>query len=233
MPSNYRKYRLTISSLAALLIILIAAGPGHTYTSLLYEDCVKGNGVEKTVERKMATINILEVSGPITVKVASNQIEQYVRITGDENILPLVSTIAQGNQLNIFPTRPICTDLGITVDISVGNLVALISSGSGNITVKEINNGRFSLVLSSSGDVELAGHATLSEFEITGAGDLEARDLKTKGTTMHMSGSGVANVHASQTFYVDMVGSGDINYFGNPQEVVKEIVGIGTLNRIE
>ncbi len=76
MPSNYRKYRLTISSLAALLIILIAAGPGHTYTSLLYEDCVKGNGVEKTVERKMATINILEVSGPITVKVASNQIEQ-------------------------------------------------------------------------------------------------------------------------------------------------------------
>jgi hypothetical protein len=233
MTCSYRKDRLTIYSLVAMLIVLISAGTGHAYTSTLYEDCIKGNGIEKTIERKMTTINILEVSGPVTVNVASNQIQQYVRITGDENILPLVSTIAQGNKLNIFPARPICTDLGITIDISVGNLVALIAAGSGNITVKEINNGRFSLVLSSSGDVDLAGHATLSEVEITGSGDLEASALKTKGTTMHMSGSGFANVHASQALYVDMVGSGDINYFGNPQEVVKEIIGIGSLNRIE
>jgi hypothetical protein len=216
-----------------MFLILTSPGPAYSYTSLLYGDCAKGNGIEKTVKREMSIINILEVSGPITVNVLSNQVEQYVKVTGDENILPLITTVPQGNQLNIFPERPICPDLEVTVDISVGNLIALVSSGSGDITVKEINNSRFSLVLNDSGDIELEGYATLLEVEISGSGDLEARALRTQGTTMHVSGSGMSNVHTSKTLYVDMVGSGDINYFGNPPEVVKNIVGIGTLNRIE
>ena len=233
MVYSYKKTRMSISSLAAALIFLITAGPVHSYTSQLYGDCVKGNGVEKTVERKVSNINILEVSGPITVNVSSNAIKQHVKITGDENILALISTVSQGNQLNIYPERQVCTDLNITIDISVGDIVALIAAGSGDITVKGINSRKFSVVLNASGSVELEGHATLLEAEISGQGDLDARTLKTKGTTMYVSGSGFSNVHVSETLYVDMVGSGDINYFGNPKEVVKEIVGIGTLNRIE
>ena len=154
---NHKKAQFPLSSLAAVLIVLIATGPVHSYTSLLYGECVKGNGIEKTVERKMSTINILEVSGPIKLNVLSNQIEQHVRISGDENILPIITTVSQGNKLNIFPQRAICTDQNITIDISVGNLIALIAAGPGETSVKEINGGRFSLVLNDSGDVELQG----------------------------------------------------------------------------
>jgi hypothetical protein len=220
--------------LTTVFILLATAIPGHTFTSLIYQGgCIEGNNVEKTVERDLPIFNILEVSGAFTINILSNQTKQFVKITGDENILPNISTATSGNKLLIHAKKPICTELGITLDISVGNLYALVSSGSDDVKIHELHTDRFSLMLEGAGDIELTGWATRFEADISGSGDLESRGLKAQFTTLNVSGSSSANVHASESLNVSIVGIADVYYSGNPQEVIKDILGVGSLNKIE
>lgn len=219
--------------LAVVCILLVTTVPCYAYTATVYEDCIQGNDIEATVERDLPIFNILEVSGAFTINILSNQVKQFVKITGDENILPHIATTTSGNKLLIHARKSICTELGITLDISVGNLYALVSSGSDDVKVHELYTDRFSLVLEGAGDIELTGWATRFDADISGSGDLESRGLKAQHTTLNVSGSSSANVHAAQTLAVDIVGIADVYYSGNPQEVTKDILGVGSLNKIE
>ena len=229
-----KKTKPLIIFLTAAFIFLASAIPGHAYTSAVYQGgCIQGNNVEKTVARDLPIFNILEVSGAFTINILSNQTKQFVKITGDENILPHISTATSGNKLLIHAKKSICTELGITLDISVGNLYALVSSGSDDVKIHELHTDRFSLVLEGAGDIELTGWATRFEADISGSGDLESRGLKAQFTTLNVSGSSSANVHASESLNVSIVGIADVYYSGDPQEVIKDILGVGSLNKIE
>ena len=218
--------------LTGVFVYLATATPGYTYTSIMYQDCVQGNNVEKTVERDLPIFNLLEVSGAFTINILSNQTKQYVKITGDENILPHIATVASGNKVLIHSRKSICSEIGITLDISVGNLYALVSSGSDDVKVHELHTDRFSLLLEGAGDIELTGYATRFDANISGSGDLESRGLKAQITTLNISGSSSANVHAAKTLKVDIVGAADVYYSGDPQEVSQDILGVGSLNKI-
>jgi hypothetical protein len=83
------------------------------------------------------------------------------------------------------------------------------------------------------GDIELTGYATKFDAIISGSGDLESRGLKAQMTTLNISGSNTAVVNASQRLKVDIVGMADVYYSGDPQEVVKDILGVGTVQKLE
>jgi len=216
------------------LPLLIFPASGYSYTPIVYKDCVQGNNVKKTVERKNLPIfNLLEVSGAFKINIKSNQTEQFVKITGDENILPLIRTTAVGNKVLIHSTKPICTEMGITLDISLGDLQALVSSGSDDVKIHEIYTDHFSLLLEGAGDIELTGYAKIFDADISGSGDLESRGLKTVETYLNISGTSSANVHAAGVLSVNIVGIADVYYTGDPIEVHKDILGAGSLNKIE
>lgn len=219
--------------LAAVCILLTTALTSYAYTATAYDDCIQGNDIEATVERDLPIFNILEVSGAFTINILSNQVKQFVKITGDENILPHIATTTSGNKLLIHARKAICTEMGITLHISVGNLYALVSSGSDDVKIHELYTDRFSLVLEGVGDIELTGYATRFDADISGSGDLESRGLKAQHTTLNVSGSSSANVHAAQTLAVDIVGIADVYYSGNPAKVTETILGVGSLNKIK
>lgn len=232
LTMNYqaKKIGFTISLTMALLCL---GSPVYSYTSLLYKGCEQGNNVEKTEERDFPTLNILEVSGDIRLNVVSNQTRQFVKITGDENLLPLIATSISGNKLLVHATKPICTEIGITLDISLGELTALVSTTSGEVKASELYTSKFSLVAEGSGDIELTGYAESFTAVINGTGDLESRGLRTADTTMNITGSSSSNVTASKSLRVSIVGIADVYYSGNPEEVHEDIIGAGSLNRIE
>ncbi len=226
--------RPLILFLTAAFLLLANAIPGHAYTTAVYQGgCIEGNNVKKTVARDLPVFNILEVSGAFRINILSSQAKQSVKITGDENILPHIATTTSGNKVLIHSKKPICTELGITLDISVGNLYALVSSGSDEVKVHDLHNDRFSLLSEGSGDIELTGWSTRFDADISGSGDLESRGLKAQFTTLNISGSNSANVHASESLEVNIVGIADVYYSGNPKEVIKDILGAGSLNKIE
>jgi hypothetical protein len=225
--------QLSFICLISAFLLLAGVTPGAAYTSLIAEGCVQGNNLKKTEERDLPVFNILEVSGAFKINIRSDQTKQFVKITGDENILPHIATTTSGNKLLIHTTRPICSELGITLDVAVGNLYALISSGSDNVNVHELHTERFSLISEGTGDIELTGYATKFDAVISGGGDLESRGLKAQTTTLNISGSNTAVVNAAQSLKVDLVGMADVYYSGDPPEVVTDILGVGTVQRLE
>lgn len=225
--------RLLLFSLSTIMTLLLTMTETAAYTATIYQDCEHGNGRAKTESRVMPEFNLLEASGAFEIRVVAGQNKQTVKVTADENILPLIATVLQGNKLVIYPEKPICTDMDIIVEITMGSLVALVSSGSDNVKVQGLNNRKFSMVMSGSSDVELSGNSFTLDADISGAGDLDARSLKTKETILNISGTGTANVHATEKLKVSIVGVADVNYFGNPKQIEKEIIGVGNINQME
>lgn len=230
MNSIYLPIKALVFFLTLLCTSLVPMEEVDAYTSALYEKCIVGNGIKKTVDRKYTSTNILEVSGPILVKAHSNQIQKYIRVTGDENILSLINTSPQGNHLIVYPERPICPEVGITLEIAVADLVALIAKSSEKIEIDEIYTNRFSLVASGEGDIELSGFAGTLDAEITGGGDMEFEALKTRHAIINSTGNGMITVRATEKLQVEILGGADVFYYGSPGEVVENILGPGSLS---
>lgn len=230
--------RLLLFSQLALLPLLLPTTSvwARTNTGVIVTDggCVHGNGVSKTVERKAADISILETSGAYDIRIRSGTAaQQLIKITGDANLLPLIVTSPQSNKLVIYTEKSICTEMGITIEMHVASLDALVSSGSDTIKVKGINSNRFVLDMGGSSDIELSGVTSTLDATISGAGELKAKDLKTKETLLNISGSSTVNVYATERLKVDIIGVADVNYFGHPKKIEKEIHGVGDLNQMD
>ncbi len=100
-------------------------------------------------------------------------------------------------------------------------------SGSGNLLARvdaPAVRGR----IQGNGHASLAGHTRLLELQISGAGSLSAFDLSAEVAHLTISGKGFAEVYATDTLRVEIVGSGFVRYKGEPV-VEAEISGTGKL----
>jgi hypothetical protein len=78
--------------------------------------------------------------------------------------------------------------------------------------------------------MELDGIADELDASISGAGYLDAIDLKTRKVDIKIEGVGAASVFATGNLYASISGIGKIRYKGEP-EVFKKIEGIGLVSR--
>ena len=85
--------------------------------------------------------------------------------------------------------------------------------------------------ISGAGEVELTGAADRVHFQVAGAGEVEAADLRAAEVTVNISGTGEAEVHATELLDVSIAGIGSVQYRGNP-EIRRSIAGLGTLEAL-
>ena len=77
---------------------------------------------------------------------------------------------------------------------------------------------------------ELDGVADRLKVHLSGAGHVDASELKTKDVTFQVEGVGTGTVYATKTLYAQIEGVGKVKYRGNP-EVTKDIEGLGSVSR--
>ena len=77
---------------------------------------------------------------------------------------------------------------------------------------------------------ELDGVADRLTVHLSGAGHVDASELKTKDVIFQVEGVGTGTVYATETLYAQIEGIGKVKYRGNP-EVTKDIQGLGTVSR--
>jgi hypothetical protein len=83
-----------------------------------------------------------------------------------------------------------------------------------------------------SGDALIKGTADSFDLDIRGSGDVKARDLLCKSVDVDIAGSGDATVYATEQLKVQIAGSGDVRYAGNPRNLVQKVAGSGELQKI-
>ena len=71
---------------------------------------------------------------------------------------------------------------------------------------------------------ELDGEAETLDVHLSGAGHVNARELKTRDVTFKVEGVGTGSVYATETLNAKIEGVGKVKYRGNP-EVTKNIEG--------
>jgi hypothetical protein len=105
-------------------------------------------------------------------------------------------------------------------------------SGSGNISLAELNAEETEVSISGSGDVHIAdgGNAKRLSISISGSGDVDASGFETKEISVRVSGSGDSRVYATEKLEIKVSGSGDVYYSGNP-EINSSVSGSGSVKK--
>ena len=188
------------------------------------ESCVEGQGprVPQVLElESFEGVNFafngagLATPGEVTIVQGD---EQRVEVFGQENIIERLNTQVEEGVWRIDFRG--CVNNADTIYWAITlpeqrPLRFVELSGLGNI-LAETTAGSLTSVLSGEGTVVLSGESTEHEVTLSGSGGMSAFELATEDTAVTLSGTGVVRVAASEQLNVNITGSGDVIYRGNP-----------------
>jgi putative autotransporter adhesin-like protein len=231
------------------LIVLLAA-------PLIFISCasVSGNGNVRDENREISAIQTVKTSGSIDVEIKEGDNYSLV-VENDENLLAYVITEVSNGTLNIHYKNgySVMNDHAKVIVIAP-QLNKLVTSGSGDIssngTIKsnqqlEINTSgsgdvnanvdapSLKVTGSGSGNISLSGRTKDFDCKISGSGDVKCANLKSENAVIRVSGSSDVHVFASVSLKVNVTGSGDVTYSGNPTSPEIHIAGSGTVRAQE
>jgi len=186
----------------------------------------KGSGTAKTEVRPVAAFSAIELSGSFDADVSIGP--SRVELSGDDNLLPLISSEVTGDNLVLRSTENIRPSLPLVAKIAVPRLTAIKISGSGTVTLHGVTADALAVSVRGSGTVRGDGTAHQLSAVVSGSGDLELERLRAERVTVDVSGSGDVEVTADKALDVRISGSGTVKYHGNPT-VTKAISGSGDL----
>lgn len=192
---------------------------------------LRGSGTPMTESRDIEAFDSIEIGGAFELIVhVDPTATQRVEVSGDDNIVPEVTTKVSGGELDIeIGAAMVRPKLDMKIEVWVPALTGLEASGASDITVAGLHGERFDLDLSGASETTLRGEVDLFEVDLSGASDLDARELHAKIVALELSGAGDAEVWASDRLDADVSGTGDVRYFGGPKEVKQDVSGAGSI----
>ncbi len=207
------------------------------------------------VDRHLSGFNAVNVAGPFDVDITQGGTES-VKVEAPSDVMEHILTEVNGGVLKIYSKHDMWNwgnwfghhkkilvhvtakdlndinisgsgDVAFREGITTNSLKLRISGSgdmSGKVTVKTLESS-----ISGSGDMRLSGKAGNSTVSVVGSGDFRAGNLLTESTAVRVSGSGDADINASDRVDAAVNGSGDVHYSGGPQIVSKRKSGSGDI----
>ena len=210
-----------------LLIILIALGAAcHGI-----HRGVLGSGKLLKEKRNVGSFNSISTEGAFDIEVVCQK-PQEVEISGDDNILPLVSTEVSNNVLHIKTLRNYSTSEPLTLRISAPDLVGIHSSGAGTIQVSGLKNDRFEIDVNGAPTIRASGETKALKIDANGAGKIDTHKLRAARVEVESKGVSGVEVYAMEQLDVTVSGPSHVTYRGNPV-VNKTVHGPGSVEKRE
>jgi hypothetical protein len=219
-----------LSILAGCAVIVVPDGDGSmSYRSAYSSDAVQGDGKHLLESRQVATLDGIDINGPMQVEVRVGQ-ETTLQVEGDSNIVPLVRTDASGGTLRVWIDGSIRTSNPLRVIYTTPVLRHLAANGSGALAVSGLNGAPLELALNGSRAVRLAGNVERLDARLNGSGGLNASALNSGSTTARLNGSGRLDLGriSGEALSLDLRGSGGANASGNVRSVTVRVNGSGS-----
>jgi hypothetical protein len=211
--------------------MLIFSGALTACANLGNFDVVAGSGNVTTESRDVSGFTRVTLQGMGTVTIDQTGTESMT-ITADDNFLPYLETVVEGDTLFIRTTEAVAfrdvTQLDF--EISAAALDGVTLQGAGNINVRNLTTNRWEVRLPGAGQITVAGETGDQTVELSGAGSYQAENLVSRNAEIRSSGAGEAVVRVSDTLDVTIDGLGSVEYIGSPV-VTQEINGVGTVQQ--
>ncbi len=207
--------------------------------------CIRVSSEVITDTRELNNFNSVVMNTVGNLKITQGP-EFEVRLTGPDNVVPLILMNAQNNVLNISSENCFNGSYELLVEVTAPAFEFLIMAGIGNIettnaiageeiTMQLTGIGDFNVsfdmekihtLISGQGNINYSGTTDFHEIICNGQMTLKAYDLITNQTSIRLIGTGDSEVTANENLDVVIEGTGNVYYKGNP-EVITLITGTG------
>lgn len=204
------------------LTLLVLSGCYHKFGQ------ATGSGTMKVEKRTVPSFNAIHLSGAYDAEIVVQK-EQRLEIEGDDNLLPLITTEVKSGVLDIGNSKSFSTKNKLHLRISVPSLDAISSSGASDIVISSVKSDGFSIDISGAGSLQVSGETQSVEIKQSGAGDVDAKELHAAKVNVDLSGAASADVYASEELRASVSGAGNVNYYGDPKTVNKDVSGAGSI----
>jgi hypothetical protein len=215
--------------------------------------CVEGMG-DVTDERRLQTaFSKLVISGDfdVTVETTSPNTTPYVVVQAQENVIPHIVTELKGDQMTFSVDGCIQSSQPIKIVVVNAGLQEIEKSGSGKLLsympylatkMKFSNTGsgdlvfkvyseELSVVNSGSGNIIIQGVTRDLSIDNRGSGEVKTDMVKTENAVVDSRGSGDVWLHAASSLDIQLSGSGNVLYRGEPQNLQQKNTGSGNIRR--
>jgi hypothetical protein len=243
------KKKIVLAKMIATAFIL-----GFIFTACdqLFENCIQGNGVEKSEIRPVSSFETVRLYDDFEVYLVQDSIRE-VKIIAEENIIPYILTRINNNILLIKSKDNRCLNHNkpIKIYIKAPDIKNLQIVGSGNIQTEDTlksskiylsieGSGNLNAIvkaeniianIAGSGNINLFGNTPISDLNISGSGKIQSVNMVQNKCYINISGSGGIYVNVRQLLDVTITGSGTVYYTGGPV-VMQNITGSGSIIKL-
>jgi hypothetical protein len=224
---------LTVGCLLALsgCAIIVTGNDDVQVKSVFSNNAVVGDGRLAYENRAAGSVGALEVSGPLEVNVRVGAAPS-LNVEADSNLLPLIHTEVSGGTLRMWIEGSVRSNNSLRVNYTVPSLSQVQASGSGRLTISELNGAPLAFIQSGSGAVNLAGKVSRLDVQKSGSGQLNASALRTGDASLTQNGSGGISLGQAQgaILNVNLSGSGSLQASGVVSSLNARVHGSGDLN---
>ena len=191
---------------------------------------VVGSGNRVTQKRDVPSFLAVEVSGAYEVEIVVQK-ERSLELSGDDNILPLVTTEVKNNVLRISSSKGFNIKRPVALKIYVPELEAVSTSGANHISVSGIKNSELKIDSSGASKLNLTGETKKLVIDTSGASNIEAKELYAQNVNVESSGAGYVSVYATGELNASASGAARVDYYGNPASVKPDVSGAASVNK--
>lgn len=192
-------------------------------------DKVKGSGVTKTEKRSVAPFDSLEVSCHGSIQ-AHAQGHEGLEISGDDNIIPLITTEVDNGVLRVRSSKEYSSRDNLVIVVSAPDFKKFVFSGAGKADLSNVKNDRMEIALTGAGSLTASGETKEADITLSGAGSVDAKNLHAVNAKVNSAGVGSVEVYATGRLDAKTSGIGEINYYGSPKIANKQAGGLGKIN---
>lgn len=146
-----------------------------------------------------------------------------VKCTGKNGLSVVVNGSGEVDFKREILAEKVCLQLNGFGDIKsvmlTTNELGLYLNGSGDISVIDAMAVNAVLSLKGSGNMEVKGKCDSVEMILLSSGDISAKNFVAENAVVSLTGSGDISCNAQNSLSVNVIGSGDVRYRGNPKVV--------------
>lgn len=205
--------------------------------------------------RNVSQFYAIITSGPFEVDIEFGD-KETVRIQADSRILQYVNSVVEGLTLNLRLSDDLPMGFNYTgpinILVTVKNITALVSSGSGyinvsshwkakdiqlvgsgtaDILVDSLSTDNLNAVLSGTSSIVVSGDCKNANIFMAGwGGQFYGAFLKCQTANVALHSVGNMTIWVEKELNVFVAGSGNLIYAGDPK-VNKEVVGTGSVEK--
>ena len=192
---------------------------------------VKGNGNLASEIRELSKFKAIEIAICYDKILVNCGKEPSIHISGDENILPLITTRISKGILTIESDSTFKTKSDSEIIINIESIEDFTFDGVGKTVIHNLNEDKFNCNINGVGSCELKGKVESFYVSVNGVGSVNARELIADDVVANLNGVGSVKLYAKNSLNASVNGVGGLTYFGNPTELILNDSGIGGITK--